>query len=64
MEKDVTSELGVKGAHFDLGFTYAEGTKGWTTKALDLLQHFEVAAMCGHDSARYHLGSGECYVGK
>lgn len=67
LEKDVTraielyehaAELGVKGAHFYLGFLYGEGED--VEKDSDkAIRHYEAAAMCGHDVARFNLGCME-----
>ena len=71
LEKDVTravelyeraAELGVKGAHYNLGVLYNEGTdvRRDTVKAI---RHYEAAAMLGHVSARFNLGNEEARAG-
>ena len=71
LEKNVTRavelyvraiELGVKGAHFNLGCLYDEGidVEKDTAKAI---RHWEAAAMNGGVSARFNLGCRDCNAG-
>jgi len=71
LEKDVTraielyeraAELGVKGAHYNLGLLYHEGTDVETDTA-KAIRHYEAAAMSGDVDARYNLGSIEGIAG-
>ena len=52
------AELGVKGAHYNVGCLYGEGTQVEkdTAKAF---RHYEAAAMCGHVFARFNIGCME-----
>ncbi|EJK48274.1 hypothetical protein THAOC_32946, partial [Thalassiosira oceanica] len=56
------AELGVKGAHYNLGVLYDEGAdvEEDTAKAI---RHYEAAAMGGHVFARYNLGVMEGEAG-
>ena len=56
------AELGVKGAHYNLGALYMMGTDVAkdTAKAI---RHWEAAAMSGHVHARFNLGNGEYRAG-
>ena len=56
------AELGVKDAHCDLGFIYADGTYVEKDMAKAFRQ-FEEAALCGHVLARHNLGCMEGMAG-
>lgn len=67
LEKDMTravelyeraAELGVKEAHYCLGFLYSKG-KDVEKDTAKAIRHYEVAAMLGDVDARYSLGHGE-----
>ena len=71
LEKDMTravelyeraAELGIKGAHYNLGCFYDEGkvVEKDTAKAI---RHYEAAAMSGHVYARHNLGCEEHSAG-
>ena len=56
------AELGLKGAHNNLGVLYDEGED--VEKDMDkAIRHYEAAAMCGHVSARFNLGCMEGRAG-
>ena len=52
------AKLGVKGAHYNLGCLYAQGTDVEKDMA-KAFRHYEMAAMCGHVAARHNLGCME-----
>ena len=70
LEKDVTkavelyeraAELRVKGAHYNLGCLYREGTDVEKDMA-KAIRHYEAAAMCGDVFARFSLGLFESHA--
>ena len=67
LERDMTravqlyeraAELGVKDAHYNLGFLYGEG-KDVEKNTAKAFRYYEAAAMCGDVFARGNLGSAE-----
>ena len=56
------AELGVKDAHYNLGFLYGEG-KDVEKNTAKAFRYYEAAAMCGDVFARGNLGSAEYNAG-
>ena len=56
------AELGLKEANYGLGVMYAKGIDVEKDLA-KAFRHYEAAAMCGHVSARHHLGCEEDNAG-
>jgi len=49
------AELGCSEAHYDIGILYDQG-EGVEKNIKKAIHHYELAAMAGHESARYLLG--------